>query len=158
MEILHALCHNNTLGILPWSLADAVTRVDAGDASRFSRAQIGMPVRFGRARRLGERLTVCIGAGETTEVGAIALPTLVTKNDMAACCACVGAGKLSPVKATAANTGSRIADAMKKTSCSMNGLEGQPQNWMYLEYEGRICEDSQRARRSQHRLNCPVGS
>ena len=32
-----------------------------------------------------------IGAGKTTQVGAFALPALVTKNDMVAGCACAGA-------------------------------------------------------------------
>jgi hypothetical protein len=41
------------------------------------------------------------------------LPTLVTENDMAACCACVGAVKLSPVKATAAKTDDLIANIMR---------------------------------------------
>jgi len=34
---------------------------------------------------------VRIGAGKTTQVGAFALPALVTKNDMVAGCACAGA-------------------------------------------------------------------
>jgi hypothetical protein len=38
VEILHGLCHDNALGILPGSFSNAITRVDAGDASRFSRA------------------------------------------------------------------------------------------------------------------------
>ena len=67
MEILHALCHDNALGILPRPLSNAVTRVDASDASWFSRA-LGVPVGFGRTRSVGERLTVCIGAGEATKV------------------------------------------------------------------------------------------
>src|SRR5580700_11543466 len=73
VEILHALCHNNALGILPRSFSDAIAGVHASDASRFSSAQIGTPVCFGRARGFGERLTVCIRTGEATKVGAIAL-------------------------------------------------------------------------------------
>ena len=32
MEILHVLRHDHALGVVPRALADAVTRVDAGDA------------------------------------------------------------------------------------------------------------------------------
>jgi len=72
VEILHAFCHDNALGILPRSFSDAVARVHASDASRFSSAQIGTPVCFGRARGFGERLTVCIGPREAAKVSAIA--------------------------------------------------------------------------------------
>jgi hypothetical protein len=91
-----AFCHG--------SFSDAVARVHASDASRFSRAQIGTPVCFGRARSFGERLTVCIGPGEAAKVGAIAFAHAGDEDDMVACCACAGADKLSPVNATAAKT------------------------------------------------------
>jgi hypothetical protein len=37
-------------------------------------------------------------------LGELTWPTLVTKNDIVACCACAGADKLIPVDATAAET------------------------------------------------------
>src|SRR4029077_10336166 len=73
MEILHVLRHDHALGVVPRALADAVTRVDAGDAPWFCRAQIGMPVGFSRPCCLGEGLTMCIGASKPTEVRALVL-------------------------------------------------------------------------------------
>ena len=64
-----------------------------------------MPVCFGRTDSLGERLTVCIRAGEATKVCAVALATLVTKNDIVSCCACAGVVRFSPISAAAAKKG-----------------------------------------------------
>jgi hypothetical protein len=113
VEIVHALRHGHALGILPWPLADAIARVDAGGAARLGRAQVGAPVGIGRAGGAGERLAMRVGAGKPTEVRAITLPTLVTKNVMPACCACAGPAMASPVNATAAKSGSPIPDVME---------------------------------------------
>jgi hypothetical protein len=51
------------------------------------------------------------------------LPTLVTKNEMLACCACAGAVKPSPVNATAAKSGSLTASVMKNLPIRLNALD-----------------------------------
>ena len=73
MQIVHALAHHHALGILPRTLADAITRVDTRVAAWRGRAQIGAPVGTGRPCRLGERCAVRVRAVETAEIGAIAL-------------------------------------------------------------------------------------
>jgi len=50
------------------------------------------------------------------------LPTLVTKNEMLACCACAGTVKPSPVNATAAKSGSLTASVMKNLPVHSNAF------------------------------------
>jgi hypothetical protein len=71
MQIRNVLGDNNTLGVLPWSLADAIARIDGWLAVSSLGRKIGMPGLASDARGLGQFLTMIVGAGETAEITAI---------------------------------------------------------------------------------------
>jgi hypothetical protein len=58
----------------PRSAADAVARVHDTVRPLRARAQVRAPGRITAARCRGQRLAMCIGTGETAEIGAVALP------------------------------------------------------------------------------------
>src|SRR5262249_39217356 len=60
---------DHALGVLPRALANAVARVDR---ARPLRAEIRLPVLVAEPRRLRQVLAVLIGAGQTTEIAALA--------------------------------------------------------------------------------------
>jgi hypothetical protein len=72
MQILNARGDDHAFGVLPGAFADAVTRVDAGLAARFCRAQIGAPGLAFAPGRFRELLAVRIRAGKPAEVRALA--------------------------------------------------------------------------------------
>src|SRR6185312_13678803 len=64
---------HHALDVLPWSLADAVARIDGGLAVGGLRREIGVPDLGGaKTRRLRQRLAVVVGAGDAAEIAAIA--------------------------------------------------------------------------------------
>src|SRR5262249_20817488 len=69
VELGHVLRDDDALGVLPGPAPDAVARVDRAGPLR---AQVRVPRFAARARRLRERLTGLVGAGEAAEVGALA--------------------------------------------------------------------------------------
>jgi len=101
VQIIHARRDHHALDVLPWSVADALTRVDARGAARFGRAQIGGPVGTGRAGGLGERLAMGSAPAIPPRSAPLPLPTLLTKNDMSACWACAVVVKPSMADVTA---------------------------------------------------------
>src|SRR5215467_4958333 len=62
----------HALGVLPGSIADAVTRVNRVRAATRIRAQIGPPRLITRAYRLRQRLTMRICTGQSTKVTTLA--------------------------------------------------------------------------------------
>src|SRR5581483_5207155 len=72
VKLLDIVGDHHALGVLPWTLADAVACVDASLAARLRGAEIGVPVGAGRAGRLGQRLAVRVGTRQTTKVTALA--------------------------------------------------------------------------------------
>src|SRR5438445_4795405 len=69
VELGHVLRDDGALGVLPGAAPDAVARVDGAGPLR---AQVRVPRFAARARRLRERLTGLVRAGEAAEVGALA--------------------------------------------------------------------------------------
>src|SRR5205085_10645215 len=67
MQVVQVLRHHRTLCIAPRTLADAIARAHAGVAARHSGAEVRLPVRVLRARGLGERVAVRVGALEAAE-------------------------------------------------------------------------------------------
>ena len=71
MQIVDVPRDHRALGIAPWSLADAIARVDAGIAARQRGAEIGAPIRGLGAGGLGERRTMRVGTFQAAEIGAV---------------------------------------------------------------------------------------
>ena len=72
VEIGHAGCNDHALGVLPWTIADAVSRIDRIRATTAVRAEIGMPGLVARSGSLRQHLAVGVCAGKPAEVGAFA--------------------------------------------------------------------------------------
>src|SRR6266436_9136036 len=85
VELGHVLRDDGALGVLPGAAPDAVARVDGAGPLR---AQVRVPRFAARARRLRERLTGLVRAGEAAEVGALARAGAGHEKLMFAGCAC----------------------------------------------------------------------
>src|SRR5262249_47243998 len=72
MQIGRVLCDRHTLGILPRTLANAITRIDRGLTVSSLRREIGAPGFCADACRLRQRLAMLVGAGEPAKIGAVA--------------------------------------------------------------------------------------
>src|ERR1700693_1657267 len=72
MEIGDAGCDDGALGVLPWTIADAVARINRIRAAARSCAEISAPSLVARAGSLRQRLTMGIRAGEPAEIAAFA--------------------------------------------------------------------------------------
>src|SRR5215831_13595431 len=88
MQIFDARGHHHTFHIFPRSVADPVPCIDASVAARFGRAQIGRPVCAGRAGRLASAWQWASAPARPPRSPPLPGLTLLTKNDMSACCAC----------------------------------------------------------------------
>ena len=71
MQIVDVRRDLHTLGIDPWTLADAITRVDSRRAANRLHAQIGAPGLAAGARLRRQGLAMPVGAFDATEVGAV---------------------------------------------------------------------------------------
>src|SRR2546426_72034 len=74
VELGHVLRDDDALGVLPGAAPDAVARVDRAGPLR---AQVRVPRFAARARRLRERLTGLVRAGEAAEVAATLLAVVL---------------------------------------------------------------------------------
>src|SRR5262249_8943198 len=72
MQVAEVVRDHYALRVAPGALPDAVARVDTGRTLGLGRAEIGVPVGELRARRLGERIAVLVGAFQAAEVAALA--------------------------------------------------------------------------------------
>src|SRR4051812_25446602 len=70
VQVVDALGDHLALGVLPWTAADAVARVDG--AARRLRAQIGMPGLAACSAGLRQRLTMAVRAFDAAQVAALA--------------------------------------------------------------------------------------
>src|SRR5215831_2004541 len=74
LQVFHALAHDHALGVLPWTFANAIARVDARVTTWHRRAQVCSPVGLRRAGRPGQSRAMCVSTFKSAEVRAIALP------------------------------------------------------------------------------------
>src|SRR4051812_16415799 len=74
VQIVDVLGDGFALEILPWTAADAITRIDRRLAVRRLGAEIGAPGLSARAVALRQLQTKRIGALEAAEIGALARP------------------------------------------------------------------------------------
>src|SRR5215471_402945 len=72
VEIGDTGCDDGALGALPWTIADAVARIDCIRAAAGICAEIGVPSLVARAGSLRQRLAMGICAGEPAEIAAFA--------------------------------------------------------------------------------------
>src|SRR5439155_10348245 len=72
VQLGDVLGDHDALGVLPWSLADAIARIHRGRTVGRLRREIGVPGLATGSGRLRQRLAVIVGAGETAEIAAIA--------------------------------------------------------------------------------------
>src|ERR1700760_115579 len=74
VQISDILRDHDALRVLPWSLADAVARVDRGLAVGFLGREVGMPALHAgsiEARGLRQFLAMVVGASDAAEIGAV---------------------------------------------------------------------------------------
>ena len=87
VQLRDVLGDNHAFGVHPRTFADAIARVHGTGALR---GQVSMPGLASRADRRGKFLAMPVGAGQSAKIGALAMPTLVTKKVIFACCAPAG--------------------------------------------------------------------
>src|SRR5439155_24547790 len=74
VQIVEALSDDITFEILPWTLANAVMRIDGRLSVDSLGAQISAPGFSSRAMTLRQLLTILVGAFKAAEIGALAGP------------------------------------------------------------------------------------
>src|SRR5258707_11056046 len=74
VQIVEVLSDDFALEILPWTIANAVTRIDGRLSVDSLGAQIGAPGFASRAMALRQLLTILVGAFKAAEIGALAGP------------------------------------------------------------------------------------
>jgi len=73
VQITHVLGDHNALGILPRSVTNSITRVDAGIATRQRRAEVSSPGSGSGTCCLGQCRAVSIGTFQSAEIRPVTL-------------------------------------------------------------------------------------
>src|SRR5262245_38750755 len=71
VQVVHALCNDNALGVLPWPFANAVACIDGWLIRRCARTQVGAPSFAAGPDRRRKSLADRVSSGEPAQICAV---------------------------------------------------------------------------------------